>query len=167
MRNKRNKRLNPDYIHSVIKTVNRCPYFELLSIEIKKLGMGESRLVVALEEKHLQPFGIVHGGVYSSLVDAAAFWAVYPAIDEDVGLTTVELKLNYLAPSNRGRMIATGKSIRIGKTLCLGEASIEDDTGLLLAHGTATMMILDDLKIQGESKFPPKFLMEDANGQHA
>ena len=96
--------------------------------------------------------------MYSSLVDAAAFWAVYPQIDEKAGLTTVELKLNYLAPSIKGRMIARGKSIRVGKTLCLGEASIEDGNGLLLAYGTATMMILDDLQIQGESAFPPKFL---------
>ena len=153
----RYKRLNPDYVKSVKEKVNRCPYFELLSIKIKEFGMGESILEVALEEKHLQPFGVVHGGVYSSLVDAAAFWAVYPEIDEEVGLTTVELKLNYLAPSSKGYMIAKGKSIRVGKTLCLGEASIEDGTGVLLAYGTATMMILNDMKIQGESAFPKKF----------
>ncbi|MBW1799951.1 MAG: PaaI family thioesterase [Deltaproteobacteria bacterium] len=151
------KKLNPDYVKSVTETVNGCPYFKLLSIKIKKVGKGESLLEVALEEKHLQPFGVVHGGVYASLVDAAAFWAVYPEIDEEMGLTTVELKLNYLAPASEGCMIAKGKSIRVGKTLCLGEASIEDDTGTLLAHGTATMMILNDLKIQGEAAFPPKF----------
>ena len=163
---KKYKKLNPDYVKSVIEKVNRCPYFELLSIKIKEIGMGESILEVALEEKHLQPFGVVHGGVYSSLVDAAAFWAVYPQINEKAGLTTVELKLNYLAPSNKGCMIAKGKSIRVGRTLCLGEASIEDGTGLLLAHGTATMMILNDLSILGESAFPPKFIVEGINEQH-
>jgi acyl-coenzyme A thioesterase PaaI-like protein len=51
-----------------------------------------------------------------------------------------------------------GNSIKVGKTICLSEASIEDDKGNLVAHGTSTMMVLDSLKIQGQSHFPPKFL---------
>ena len=152
------RKINPDYLKAVKETVNPCPYFTLLSIEIKDLGWGESRLEIMVQEKHLQPFGIVHGGVFASLLDAAAFWAVYTQVPEDLGMTTVELKLNYLAPLTTGRMIATGKSIRVGKTLCLGEASITNEEGLLLAHGTSTMMILKDLEIQGTSEWPPKYL---------
>ena len=151
------RKLNPDYLEAVVENVNRSPYFSLISMEVKTIGWGESRLEVAVQEKHLQPFGFVHGGVYSSLVDAAAFWAVYPQIDEDLGMTTVEMKLNYLSPASDGRLIAKGKGIRLGKTLCLGEALIENEDGHLLAHGTATMMILKDLKLQGASKWPPKF----------
>ena len=151
------KRLNPEYLEAVTDRVNACPYFTLLSMEVKDLGWGESLLEVVVQEKHLQPFGMVHGGVYSSLVDAAAFWAVYPQIDEDVGLTTVEMKLNYLAPALNGYMIARGKGIKVGKTLCLGEASIEDENGKLLVYGTETMMIIKDMKLQN-SELPPKFL---------
>ena len=152
------RRLNPAYIEVVTERVNESPYFSLISMEVIEIGKGESRLEVIVQEKHLQPFGMVHGGVYSSLVDAAAFWAVYPEIDGDLGMTTVEMKLNYLAPASLGTMIARGKSLRIGKTLCLGEASIENEKGLLLAHGTSTMMILRDLRIQGEDEMPPKFI---------
>lgn len=154
------RRINPDYVDAARKIVNACPYFTLLSMEIKDLGWGESLIEILVQEKHLQPFGMVHGGVFSSLIDAAAFWAVYTQIPQDVGMTTVELKLNYLAPLAAGRMIATGKSIRTGKTLCLGEASIRNEEGLLLAHGTSTMMILKDLKIRGPSEWPPKFLAQ-------
>jgi uncharacterized protein (TIGR00369 family) len=152
------KRLNPEYVSAVRRIVNRCPYFDLLSMEIRSLAMGKSRLEVRVQEKHLQPFGIVHGGVFSSIVDAAAFWAVYPLLEEGIGLTTVELKLNFLAPASEGNLVAKGRSIRIGKTLCLAQASIENRTGLLLAHGLATMMILKDLKLQGEKGLPPKFI---------
>jgi uncharacterized protein (TIGR00369 family) len=152
------RRINPDYVETVREIVNSCPYFTLLSMDINDLGWGESRLEIAVTEKHLQPFGMVHGGVFSSLVDAAAFWAVYTQVPQDVGMTTVELKLNYLAPLAAGRMIAAGRSIRTGKTLCLGEASIRNEDGLLLAHGTSTMMILKDLKIRGTIEWPTKFL---------
>ena len=97
-------------------------------------------------------------GVFASLVDAAAFWAVYTQVPEELGMTTVELKLNYLAPLTTGRMIARGKSLRVGKTLCLGEASIVNDEGTLLCHGTSTMMILKDMKIQGLTQGPSKYL---------
>ncbi len=151
------KKLNPAYVESIIKIVNECPYFSLLSMEVKSFGLGESHLTVAVNKKHLQPFHQVHGGVYASLIDAAAFWAVYPQLEERVGLTTVELKINYLAPLSQGRLIAKGRSIKVGKTLCLGEASIEDETGKLLAHGTETMMVLKDLKFQNHPSLPTKF----------
>lgn len=151
------KKLNPAYVESIIKIVNECPYFSLLSMEVKSVGLGESHLTVAVNKKHLQPFHQVHGGVYASLIDAAAFWAVYPQLEERVGLTTIELKINYLAPLSQGRMIAKGRSIKVGKKLCLGEASIEDETGRLLAHGTETMMVLKDLKFQNHPSLPAKF----------
>jgi uncharacterized protein (TIGR00369 family) len=152
------KKLNPDHMEAVKKAANTCPYFTLLSMKIRSLGWGESHLEVEVQEKHHQPYGMVHGGVCASLVDATAFWAVYPHTAEDIGLTTVEIKLNYLAPVSGGRLIARGKSIRVGKTICLGEASVEDDKGNLVAHGTSTMMVLDSIEIHGQSKFPPKFL---------
>jgi uncharacterized protein (TIGR00369 family) len=152
------RNLNPDYVEAVRREVNSCPYFSLLAMEIKGLGWGESLLEIPVQEKHFQPFGMVHGGVFASLVDAAAFWAVYTQVPEELGMTTVELKLNYLAPLSTGRMIGRGKSLRVGKTLCLGEASIMNDEGTLLVHGTSTMMILKDLKIQNLTQGPSKYM---------
>ena len=152
------RKINPAYLEAVAKRANGSPFFTLISMHITDLDWGESRLEMAIEEKHLQPFGMVHGGIYASVVDAAAFWSVYPQIDDDFGVTTVELKLNYLAPTSSGSIIAKGKSIKVGKSICLAEASVEDETGKLLAHGTETMMVLKDLKIQGREALPPKFL---------
>ena len=39
-------------------------------------------------------------GVFSSLIDACGFWAAYTELDEGQGMTTVEMKLNYLAPGS-------------------------------------------------------------------
>jgi len=145
-------------VAAIAKTVNTCPYFTLLSMELKSFDLGESHLEVEVQQKHLQPYGIVHGGVCASLADAAIYWAVYAGREETVGLTTLELKLNYLAPVSAGRMIAKGRSVKVGKSICLGEASVEDDKGNLVAHGTSTLMVLDSLKIHGQSQLPPKFL---------
>ncbi len=151
------RKLNPAHVAAILKTVNTCPYFTLLSMELKAFDLGESHLEVEIQQKHLQPYGIVHGGVCASIADAAIYWAVYAGREETVGLTTLELKLNYLAPVSTGRLTAKGKILKSGKSICLGEASVEDDKGNLIAHGTSTLMVLDSLKIHGQSQYPPKF----------
>lgn len=148
-------KLNPQYVEAVTKIVNQSPYFSLLCMEIKDLQWGTALLEVQLEEKHLQPFGFVHGGVMASVVDAAAFWAVFPQVENGMGLTTVEIKVNFLAPAQKGRLVAQGRCIRLGKTLALGETEIRNTEGGLVAHGTATMMIVSDLKLEGSEDLPP------------
>ena len=149
-------RLNPKYVEVVSEFVNQSPYFALLSMKVKNLEWGTAILEVDLDEKHLQPFGYVHGGVIASVMDAAAFWAVFPRVKDGMGLTTVEMKVNYLAPIQKGKLVAKGRCIKIGKTLALGEAYINNAEGNLLAHGTSTMMVVSDLKVKGQEKLPPK-----------
>jgi uncharacterized protein (TIGR00369 family) len=148
-------KLNPKYAEAVAMIVNRSPYFSLLSMKIKDLQWGASLLEIQVEEKHLQPFGFVHGGAIASIVDAATFWAVFPQVEKGLGLTTVELKVNFLAPTQKGKLAATGRCIRLGKTLALGDAEIRNNEGGLVAHGTATMMVVPDLKMSGDENFPP------------
>ncbi len=149
-------RLNPKYKEAISNVVNQSPYFSLLSMKIKDLEWGTSVLEVELEEKHLQPFGYVHGGAIASVIDAATFWAVFPQVKDGMGLTTVEIKVNYLVPVREGKLVAKGRCIKMGRTLALGEATIYDAKGNLLAHGTATMMIVPDLKVEGQENLPPK-----------
>ena len=148
--------LNPKYTKAISTLVNRSPYFSLISMKIKELEWGTSVLEVELEEKHLQPFGYVHGGAIASVMDAATFWAVFAQVKDGMGLTTVEIKVNFLAPVKEGKLVAKGRCIKIGKTLALGDATIYDGNGNLLGHGTATMMIVPDLKVEGQEKLPPK-----------
>src|SRR4030067_926535 len=114
--------LNQKYKDEIASLVNQSPYFSLLSMKIKDLQWGTSTLEVELGEKHLQPFGMVHGGAIASVVDAAAFWAVFPQGEKGMGVTTGEMKLNYLAPAQKGKLVAQGRCIKMGRTLSLGEA---------------------------------------------
>ena len=152
------KKLNPEYIKRVNQLVNRSPYFELLSMKIKDVGLGFSVLEIDLAEKHLQPFGLVHGGVFASIIDAAAFWALFYEIeDQNAGATTVDLKLNYLAPAVSGKLIAKGRQIKLGKTLGYAEAFVTDTKGKILAHGTSTLIILSGKGLTSDTPLPPKF----------
>jgi uncharacterized protein (TIGR00369 family) len=153
------KKPNPEYIKRIYQIVNLCPYFKLLSMKLQDVGIGYSVLETDLAKKHLQPFGMVHGGVFASIIDAAAFWSVYLGIeDQSAGLTTVDLKLNYLAPAASGKLIARGRQIKLGKTLGYADAEVTDETGKVLAHGSSTVIILSGKAIEADPPLPPKFI---------
>jgi len=48
------RKLNPAHVTAVIRAVNTCPYFTLLSMEIRSVDWGESHMEVRVQEKHLQ-----------------------------------------------------------------------------------------------------------------
>jgi uncharacterized protein (TIGR00369 family) len=160
------KRIDPDHIKALLGLANLGPYYGLLSMKLCELGIGYSRVEVALENKHRNPFGVIHGGVYSSVIDTAAYWAVYCELDENIGFTTIDINVNILSMVKEEKIIAEGKSLKVGRSICLSEATAKDTHGKLLAYGTSKMLIVQGLQsidhavnAMGYQALPPKFLM--------
>jgi uncharacterized protein (TIGR00369 family) len=159
------KQINPEHITALLELIKHGPYFELLSMNLCELGTGYSRVEVDLQRKHNNPFGAIHGGVYSSVIDTAAYWSVYCELDENVGFTTIDLSVNNLSMISEGKIIVEGKSIKVGRTICLAEAIAKDVHGRLIAHGTSKLMILNGkqsvehaVRSMGYQPLPPKFI---------
>jgi len=159
------KNLNPDHIEAVLRIINKSPYFRLLSMKVTALGAGFATVETDIVEKHLNPFGGVHGGVYSSLIDTAAYWAVYCDVEETDGLISLDVKVDNLAPVSEGHLVIEGKRIKAGKSICIAEAAVIDSAGKWLAHGTSKQMIIPKLQTiakaveaMGAEKLPPKFI---------
>jgi uncharacterized protein (TIGR00369 family) len=151
------RQLNPEWLEKVRAMRAANTYFKLLSMDIAEVSWGEALLEIELGPQHLQPYGTVHGGVISSLIDSAGFWAVYSMLPQGTEAATVEMKLNYLAPARKGRLLCQGRCIKLGRTLGLAEARVSDDAGELIAHGTVTLMIIPGSPAEA-SGLPPKHL---------
>jgi len=161
------KRLNPAHVKAVMEMINQAPYFRLLSMQMLELGLGHACLEVDLDRKHHNPFGSVHGGVIASVIDTVTFWSIYGDLDEDSGFTSLDCTVNNLSAISQGRLIATGKRIKTGRSICIAEAKVEDESGKLLAYGTSKQMVVREIQtidhaIQslGNPPLPPKFLVE-------
>ncbi len=157
--------LNQDHVQAVIKAINQGPFFTHLSMTVKEMGIGYSIVEMNVGHEHLNPFGGIHGGAYASAIDTAAYWAAYCELEEKVGLISIDLKIDYLAPISEGLMIAKGRSIKIGKSMCLAEATATNQEGKWLAHGTSKMMVTKELQtiedafnFTGSKTLPPKFI---------
>ncbi|NLO84452.1 MAG: PaaI family thioesterase [Clostridiales bacterium] len=158
-------KMNPEHIKALLELINHSPYFELLAMRVCALNIGYSRVEVELSNQHMNPFGAIHGGVYSSIIDTAAYWSAYCEVDEHVGFTSIDVSVNNLSMINSGKIIVEGKSIKVGRSLCVTEAVAKDSGGKLLAQGTSKLMILhgkqsvhDAIKAMGHKELPPKFI---------
>ena len=149
-------KINPAFVAAVQQSVRAAPYPELIGMVISALEFDSCRIELDVGERHLQPFGIVHGGVLATLIDTATFWAGYMRLPEDAGLVNVDLKLNYLKAVTGGYLRAEGRCLRAGRQISYAEASVIDAGGELVANGTSTLMALPGKGLKlGVSKFLP------------
>ena len=125
---------------STIAFINSSPYYRLLGMEVVAMGNGYARLVMPVEERLLQVFGVVHGGATASLADSAVAVALISTSAEDEKALTVELKLNYLAPVTHGLLTAEARLFHRGRTIAAGDVEVRNGDGRLVAKGIATYM---------------------------
>ena len=90
--------LNPEHLKAVIEMINEGPFFRHMSMRVTELGVGYSQVVAEIGRKHMNPFGALHGGVYSSVIDTAAYWSAYCDLPEEQGLVSIDIKVDFLAP---------------------------------------------------------------------
>jgi uncharacterized protein (TIGR00369 family) len=118
------------------------PFRALLGVAVTEVGPGTATVVIdPIAPVLLQARGIVHGGVYATLVDCAtgeALRTVMPAGQEGF---TVDLNLTYLRPVTSSRLLAYGRAVRCGRTVGVATADIHDGDGTLVATGRATFAV--------------------------
>jgi len=136
------KAVNPAYVEELKKVVKKSPYPRHMSMVLDHIEIDRADIVIHLAECHLQPYGIVHGGVIATLIDTATFWAAFLRIPDPDGLVNIDLKLNYLQPVIDGRLTARGTCLWPGNTISYSEAKVFDNNGKLIAHGTSSLMVL-------------------------
>ena len=135
-------KLNKAYIEKLMETVNTSPFPKHLRMRLVSISLDQATVKLETGQCHLQPFGIVHGGVMATLIDTATFWSAFLRLPEDDGLVNIDLKLNYLKSIVSGVITAEGRCIRAGRSISYAEARVMDKEGSLIAHGTSTLMVL-------------------------
>ena len=152
------KQLNPKWVDFIKSVVNGSRYLKNQNMKIVDLKYGESFVEIELDRKHLQGYGYVHGGVYSTLIDSAGFFAVYTRVEGDDSAATIEMKVNYLSSVKSGKLLAHSRCISLGKSIGLAEVTIKNEEDKLLAHGTVTVIVKPPLESLAAANLPTKFI---------
>jgi len=136
--------LAPNFRRVLLERVKtKQPYWTLLGIELVDVKNGWAKLSLSFSEKLVQPYGIIHGGAIFSLADSAVAMALLGLIRRDERFTTVEMKINYVRPFEKGEITAEARIIHKGSRIVLGEVAVRDEkVRRLVAKSTATYVIM-------------------------
>ena len=121
--------------------LGKIPFVKLLGIKLSSLKETDCEMKMEVVQKLRNYFGGVHGGVITSLIDTAVYFAILPQVPDTKTLTTTELKVNFFRPPRKGILTAKVNIIHLGKRTAVGEARIEDEEGNLVAKGTVGHLI--------------------------
>jgi uncharacterized protein (TIGR00369 family) len=118
------------------------PIGRLLGFVLKEVEPGRAVFEMEVGERHHNPMGTLHGGVYCDLADAAMGYAYALTLAERETFTTVELKINFLRAVRQGRLTAAARIVKAGSALGYVECDVKDDAGKLVAKAASTCMKL-------------------------
>ena len=113
--------------------------------EPREPGRAEVRLEA--EPAHLQIDGVVHGGVLATLGDTAGVYSIYPDLEGERTITSIEFKLNFLAAAraSAGTLVARARALKVGRSVATSDVEIfQGET--LVAKGIYTYLVLDPAK---------------------
>ena len=117
------------------------PFAELLGMRAKSIGGGRARFELAVEAKHLNPNGTLHGGVVYSLADSAMGAALFAELDAGEMCVTLEIKMQYLAAVTGGALVVEATVVNRTKRIGVMEAKVFGDADRLVAIATGTFYI--------------------------
>jgi len=134
-------KLTDDNVKLIKDILNSSPFYKLLGMEILDIKENYSKLRIPWKKDLLQLQGVAHGGVVASIADAAVAIALFSLVDLNDIISTIELKINYLAPIKSGEIIAEGRIIHKGARIALGEVDVKNE-GRLVGKALSTYIII-------------------------
>jgi 1,4-dihydroxy-2-naphthoyl-CoA hydrolase len=80
---------------------------------------------IVVDQRHLHPGGLVHGGAWVALADSVAAWQTFRHLPAGHNFTTVEMKLNVFAAGRPGdELIATAEHLHTGRSTHVVEVRV-------------------------------------------
>lgn len=117
------------------------PFADLLGLRRATMEDGRCRFEATVRPGHMNPHGVVHGGVVYTLVDYAMGGAVTSRLAPGERCATLEIKINYLAPVSEGRIAAEAWVVARTARVAVLEARVQADGDRLVALATGSFYI--------------------------
>jgi 1,4-dihydroxy-2-naphthoyl-CoA hydrolase len=114
----------------------------VLGFEAVELGAEVARSRAQVGDRHLQPYGLVHGGVFPAMAESIASQATAVGVHADgniaVGMSNFT---SFMRPIESGTIHAEARRKHAGSTTWLWEVEMSDDEGRLCAVSRVTVAV--------------------------
>ena len=122
--------------------VDKMPFNALLGIRVLRFHSDGLTVELAVKEELLNSAGVLHGGVFATLADAAVGIALARHFEGKRSMTTTELKINYMRPVAEGKVRARARLLKVGTRLCVGSVEMKNAADQMVAAALLSYMLL-------------------------
>ncbi len=120
------------------------PFLSYFGIVLEELQEGYARFRMPIRPEYMQGAGFIQGGVLVAMADEAIAHAIMTVLKPDTGITTIELKSNFLAPVREGDLIAEARVFKKGRILIIGDCLVKNGENREVLRCSATFMAFSD-----------------------
>ena len=135
---------------------HRMSFNELLGLKIAAFTPNAPQIEFSMRPELVGHYlyGRLHGGVIASALDTVAGFAVAIGISEKFAsettaqlghrfgrIGTIDLRTDYLHQGMGKKFIATGRLTRLGGRIASTQMTLENESGLLIATGSASYVV--------------------------
>lgn len=118
------------------------PAIGTLGIKVRHIEEARSILEMDVDEHFHNLSGTMHGGVMVDIADAAMGIAVASTLKPDEDMTTIELKMSFMRPHIKGKLVAEGTIPKRGRRIAFTEAVLTNDKKEVIAKCTGSWLIM-------------------------
>ena len=104
-------------------------------------------LLLDVDETHTNIHGIVHGGVFITLLDSAMGYAC--SIKAGKGVVTLNLTTSFIANCNKNEQVRIiGKVVHAGRRITIATGDVVSEKGKILATAQGTFFVLGEHPVE-------------------
>lgn len=120
---------------------SRSPAGNWLGFTLEHIDKGSATLLITVRPEMTNPYGNIHGGMMSLVIDEAIGWGVV-SMDTELHYTSLTLNVDFLYAVKEGeRMRATSKVLRVGKKIINVECHVYDMNERILARANSNLIV--------------------------
>lgn len=114
-----------------------------LGIEYLEIGDDYIKGRMPVDERTVQPFGILHGGASVVLAETLASMAANCCLKDDEHVAVgLEINANHISSASSGWVYGTARPVHIGGSTQVWEIRIESEQGRLVCISRLTMAVV-------------------------
>ena len=127
---------------AIFAAMTRDTLAGLLGIELLEAGADYLRAAMPVDKRHVQPFGVLHGGGNVVLAETVGSVAGNLASPPGWSVVGVEVNANHLAPAPLGdRVEAMCRPLQLGRSLQVWQIEIRRGDGRLTCVSRLTTAV--------------------------
>ncbi|MBT4154592.1 MAG: hotdog fold thioesterase [Candidatus Marinimicrobia bacterium] len=117
---------------------------DVLGIEITDIGSDYICGKMPVDERTIQPFGLLHGGASAVLAESLGSIAGGMQVNRETQTVVgVEINCNHLRSARGGWVFGKATPIKIGRKIHVWNIEIKNDDGKLVAVSRLTLAVID------------------------